>query len=149
MMMPRIRERDLFDDFFEFPFVDEKEWNKMDRNLYGRKAANLMRTDIKESDTEYKLSMELPGFAKEDIKISLDDGFLTVSAEKGLAPEEEKNHRFIHRERFAGACSRSFYVDKHLTREDVQAKFRHGVLTLTIPKKEEKPAEQKCITIEG
>ena len=108
-----------------------------------------MRTDIKESDTEYKLSMELPGFAKEDIKISLDDGFLTVSAEKGLAPEEEKNHRFIHRERFAGACSRSFYVDKHLTREDVQAKFRHGVLTLTIPKKEEKPAEQKCITIEG
>ena len=88
MMMPRIRERDLFDDFFEFPFVDEKEWNKMDRKLYGRKAANLMRTDIKESDTEYKLSMELPGFAKEDIKISLDDGFLTVSAEKGLAPEE-------------------------------------------------------------
>ncbi len=153
MLMPSIFGESLLDDFFEgFPFYDEKAVHKAERKLYGRKASRMMKTDIKEMEDGYQLEMDLPGFHKEDIQISLENGYLTVEAEKGTEPvEEKKNARYIRRERYSGACARSFYVGEDIDREDVKAEFKHGILKLFVPKKEAKPVveESKYIPIEG
>ena len=112
----------------------------------------MMRTDIKEHKDRYEILLDLPGFKKDNIQLSLDNGYLTISAEKGLEPEEDKKSgRYIRQERYAGACQRSFYVGDDLTEEDILAKFRHGVLKVTVPKKEVKPTvdAKKYIEIEG
>ena len=97
--------------------------------------------------------MDLPGFTKDEIKVSLEDGYLTISAAKGLDEDEQdkKSGKYIRKERYAGACERSFYVGENLTEEDIKGGFKHGVLTLFIPKKEAKPAveQKKYVTIEG
>ena len=144
MLMPSIFGEDMFDDFMrDFPFFDDRELRKADRKLYGHHAKNLMKTDIKETDQGYELEMDLPGFTKDEVSVSLEEGTLTVSAAKGLDQDEQekKTGQYIRRERYAGACERS----------DIKGEFKHGILKLFIPKKEAKPAveEKKYIAIEG
>lgn len=153
MLMPSIFGEDLFDELMrDFPFYDDRDMKKTERKLYGHHSKNLMKTDIKETDSAYELEMDLPGFTKDEIQVSLEDGYLTVSAEKGLDKDakEEKTGRYIRRERYAGACQRTFYVGEDLTKEEIKGAFQHGILKLTIPKKEAKPAveQKKYITIE-
>ena len=153
MLMPSIFGEDLFDDFMrDFPFYNDKDMKKMEKKLYGRRGRNLMKTDIREKADCYELEMDLPGFAKDEVKASLENGYLTVEAEKNAEPVEEKrNVRYIRRERYSGACARSFYVGEDIDREDVKAEFKHGILKLFVPKKEAKPVveESKYIPIEG
>ena len=150
MLMPSIFGEDLFDDLFDLPFYDD---SKAEKKLYGRHAKNLMKTDIKEMDKGYELIVDLPGFKKDEIQASLENGYLTISAAKGLDEDEKdkKNGRYIRRERYAGSCSRSFYVGEDVEQDDIKGEFKHGILTLTVPKKEAKPAveEKKHIAIEG
>ena len=163
MLMPSIFGENLFDDFFnDFPFYyDDKAMKDTEKKLYGKRASHVMKTDIKEMDNGYQLVVDLPGFTKDEIKASLENGYLTISAEKGL---DKGNHDqtaallFLRRE-FpmgekvinAGACSRSFYVGEDVQQEDIKAEFKHGILKLFVPKKEAKPAveEKKHIAIEG
>ena len=108
---------------------------------------------IKEMDQGYEMEIDLPGFKKEDIQASIQNGYLTISATKGLEKEEKDNDNghYIRRERYAGTCERSFYVGEHVTQEDIKAEFKHGILKLFVPKKEAVPAveESKYISIEG
>ena len=112
-----------------------------------------MKTDIKEMDNGYELEIDLPGFSKDEIKASLENGYLTISAEKGLDKEEKEKEsgHYIRKERYAGACSRSFYVGDAVKQEDIKGEFKHGILKMFVPKKEAKPAveEDKYIAIEG
>ena len=152
-MIPSIFNNNLFDDFFSFPFYDDKAERKAERKLYGHRAANLMRTDIKEKKDSYELIIDLPGFKKEEVSAELNDGYLTVSAAKETAGKEkkEKDGSYIRKERYEGSCQRSFYVGEQLTEEDIKGEFKHGVLRLYLPKKEAQPAveEKKKISIEG
>lgn len=154
MMMPSVFGENLFDDFMDdFPFFDDREMRKLEKRLYGHHGKNMMKTDIKENDTGYELEMDLPGFKKDEVKVSLNDGYLTITAAKGLDMNEQEKEtgKYIRKERFAGACERSFYVGDELTEEDIKAKFKHGILKLTIPKKEAKAAidNKQYIAIEG
>ena len=153
-MLPSIFGEDLFDDFFDdFPFYDDKAERRLEKKLYGRRAQNLMKTDIREMDNGYEVVIDLPGFKKDEVKASLDNGYLTISAAKGLDQDEKdkESGRYIRRERYAGACERSFYVGEHVTQEEIKAEFKHGILKLFVPKKETKPVveENKYIAIEG
>ena len=153
MLMPSIFGEDLFDSFMrDFPFYDDKDMKKLEKRLYGRHGKNMMKTDIKETDDSYELEMDLPGFTKDEVKVSLEDGYLTISAAKGLDKDEQdkKSGRYIRKERYAGACERTFYVGDSVAQEDVKGEFKHGILKLTIPKKVEKPEvpEKKYIMIE-
>jgi HSP20 family protein len=152
MLRPRIFNDTLFDDFFTFPFYDDKATRKAEKKLYGRRIANLMRTDIKEKKDSYELIIDLPGFKKDDIHAELENGYLTVSASNERSEAEEKNSgNYLRRERYTGSCQRSFYVGEDLTVEDIKGEFRHGVLKLYIPKKEAQPIveESNHISIEG
>ena len=124
---------------------------KTERKLYGRHADRLMKTDVHEHDDHYEVDIDLPGFAKDEITIELNDGYLTISAAKGLDKDEnDKKGKLIRQERYAGAMQRSFYVGENVTEEEIKASFKHGVLSLNIPKKEAKAVpEKKTIMIEG
>ncbi len=155
MLLPRVFSDDLFDDFFnfnEFPFFDDRDERKLEKKLYGHRARNLMKTDVRETEKDYELIIDLPGFKKDEVKVSLENGYLTIGAEKGLDEEEKekKTGRYIRRERYAGSCQRSFYVGEDITQDDIKGEFKHGILKLSIPKKEARPAvqEKKYITIE-
>ena len=147
MMMPSVFGRDIFDDFMDgFAFPD------VSKELYGKHAKQIMKTDVRELDNGYEIMIDLPGFKKDEINVELENGYLTISASKGLdKDEEDKKGKFIRQERYAGAMSRSFYVGDYITEEDIHAKFENGVLRLDVPKKEAKPKveENKYITIEG
>ena len=151
--MPSIFGENLFDDLFDFPFYDDRNEQKVEKKLYGRHARNLMKTDIKEMDNGYQLIIDLPGFKKEEIHAALENGYLTISAAKGLDEDEQEKEsgHYIRRERYAGACERSFYVGDSISQEDIKAEFKHGILKLFVPKKEARPAaeENKYIAIEG
>ena len=153
MLMPSVFGRDMFDDFFDFPFFDDKDMKKMEKQLYGRRGKNLMKTDVREKADSYELTMDLPGFKKDEVTAQLKDGYLTISAAKGLDKDEQEkdNGRYIRRERYAGACQRSFYVGEDVTQEDIHASFKHCILKLSIPKKEAKAAveDKHYIAIEG
>lgn len=154
MLLPSIFGENLFDDFFDdVPFFDNRSENQIEKKLYGRHAHNVMKTDIKETDDNYELIVDLPGFKKDEIKVSLEDGYLTIEVAKGLDEDEQekKTGKYIRKERYAGACQRSFYVGDNLTQEDIKGEFKHGILTLNVPKKEAKPAVEtnKYIAIEG
>ena len=130
-MLPSIFGENLFDDFFD---DFDKEFFGSRSPLYGKRAKNLMKTDVKETKDCYKVAIDLPGFKKDEVKVELKDGYLTVSAAKGLdKDEEDKEGRYIRQERYAGACSRSFYVGD-LRPEVISGKFEFGVLRLRIPK---------------
>ena len=157
MLLPSIFGEDLFDDWMDFPFDDRFE-KRLNKELYGRKnpvfgkhAARIMKTDVREKKDGYEVDIDLPGFKKEQIRIELNEGYLTISAEKGLdKDEDDKEGRYIRRERFSGSCSRTFYVGENVEQSDIRASFKHGILKLTIPKKEAKPEvpEKKYIMIE-
>ena len=154
MLMPSIFGEYLFDNFMnDFSFYNDAPFENVEKKLYGHHAKNVMKTDIKETDEGYELEIDLPGFAKDEVKVSLDNGYMTVSAAKGLDKDEQekKSGKYIRRERYAGACERSFYVGDEITEEDVKGEFKHGMLKLFIPKKEAKPAveQKKYISIEG
>ena len=148
MLMPSIFRENLFDDWFDFP--DFRDLDKTERKLYGRHADRVMKTDVHEHEDHYELDIDLPGFKKEDIKIDIENDCLTISAERKM-DEEDKQKNFIKRERFYGSCSRSFFVGKEVTEEDIKAKFENGILIVTVPKKEPQPKveEKKYISIEG
>ena len=150
MLAPSIFEETFMDDLFGFPYM--KDFDNMEKKLYGRKASRMMKTDIREKDDNYEVAIDLPGFKKEEIEVELNDGYITISASKGLDKDaNDKKGRLIRQERYAGAMQRSFYVGENIEKEDVEATYRHGVLTLTIPKKaaEKKLPEKNLISIEG
>ena len=146
MMMPSIFGENLFNDWMDFSFPD------IDKKLYGKRADRMMKTDVKETEHGYEVAIDLPGFKKDEVKAELKDGVLTVSAAKGLdKDEEDKKGNYIRKERYAGSMSRSFYVGKHVTVEDVHPKYESGILSFSVPKAEAKPVEEKkhYISIEG
>ncbi|MEY8395554.1 Hsp20/alpha crystallin family protein [Lachnospiraceae bacterium 45-P1] len=149
MMMPSIFRDRLFDDFMEdfaFPAFPD-----MDRVLYGKNAKNMMKTDVKEMEDGYMVDMDLPGFKKDEIKLSLENGYLTVSASKGLDREEKNEQdKYVRRERYAGSMSRSFYVGGHVTENDIHPKYENGILSFRLPKEEKRAVpEKRYISIEG
>ena len=148
-MLPSIFGDNLFDEWFDFPTF--RELHDVDRKLYGRHAAQEMRTDVHEHEDHYEVDIDLPGFKKEEITVNLENGYMTVNAAKGLDKETTtKKGKIIRQERYAGALQRSFYLGEGLTEEDITAKFENGVLSLTIPKKEvRKLPERRTIQIEG
>ena len=137
MMIPRRRnDFDLFDEIFDDPF-------------FSRVDTKLMRTDIKEKKDSYVVNVDLPGYEKEDIKIEINNGYLTVTAERTNSDEEKEEGRYIRKERYSGQCSRSFYVGDNVKDTDVKASFKNGILTLEFPKeKHEEIEEKKYIPIE-
>ena len=139
MFMPSIFDDsfvdDVFDSMFSFPFQYKK-------------AAGQMNTDISDCGDSYQIEIELPGFAKEDVKAELKDGYLTIAATKDER-KESNEEQYIRRERYTGQCSRSYYVGDQVTKEDIQAKFDNGVLSLRVPKKEAiEKKEENYILIE-
>ena len=147
-MLPSILGENLFDDWFGFPGFPE--FRDMDKKLYGRHASRVMKTDVKEHEDHYELDIDLPGFQKEELDLNLENGYLTVSAAKGLDKDQkDQKGKVIRQERYAGSMQRSFFVGEDLTEEDISAKFENGVLSLTIPKKEApKAPERRKIAIE-
>ena len=153
MFTPSIFGESLFDDWMDdFEKEFDKELRPAKNPLYGKHAKNMMKTDVRETDDSYEVDIDLPGFKKDEVKVALKDGYLTVSAAKGLDEEEDdkKTGRYIRRERYAGACERSFYVGEDVTQEDIKGEYKHGILKLFVPKKEAKPVsnDPKYITIE-
>ncbi len=153
MLAPSIFEENFIDDLFGFPMkeFDDMERN-MERKLYGRKASRMMKTDIREKDDNYEVVIDLPGFKKEEITVELDNGYVTINAAKGLDKDENsKKGKLIRQERYAGSLTRSFYIGDNVEKDDIEASYKHGVLTLTFPKKavESKSPEKNLIAIEG
>ena len=150
MLMPSIFGENLFDDdWMDFPF--EREFWGRKNPLYGKTAKNMMKTDIREHDSGYELDIDLPGFKKDEINVDLENGYLTISAAKGLDKDEKNEEgKYIRRERYAGAMQRSFYVGDAITHEDIRARFEDGILRVSIPKKDANVIEtKKTIAIEG
>ena len=149
MLTPRIYTENLFDDWFDdFPF---RELDNVDRKLYGKHAVREMLTDVREHEDHYDVEIDLPGFKKDEIKVELNKGYLTITASKGMDEDEkDKKGKVVRQERYAGVMQRSFYVGEELTHEDIKAKYEDGVLTLNVPKKEQKKLpEEHTIMIEG
>ena len=144
--MPSIFGENLFnDDWMNFGFPE------VDKALYGKHASHEMKTDVRETDSGYEVDIDLPGFKKDEINIQLDNGYLSISAAKGLDKEEKnKEGKYIRKERYAGAMSRSFYVGNGVSQEDIKAKYEDGILRLSVPKKAAKQIESSNrIAIEG
>lgn len=138
MMIPRLKnEFDLLGEMFADPFFTEHE-------------SKIMKTDIKEKTDKYLIGIELPGYQKENIKIDVEDGYLTVHAEINSDNEEKEEGKFVRRERYVGSCSRSFYVGNEVKSEDIKASYKNGILKIEVPKKEYKKElpEKKYIEIE-
>ena len=140
---------DLFDEFWGFP---ARELATIDEQLYGTHAQGLMKTDVHETETDYEMDVDLPGYKKDQINVSLEDGYMTISASKEQDTEKKEHHgKLIRQERYAGSMQRSFYVGEQVKTEDVKAKFEDGVLKLCIPKKalQALPPANNTIAIEG
>ena len=148
-MLPSIFGENLFDELFDFPSL--RELRNIERRLYGRSASHEMKTDVQEHEDHYEVDIDLPGVQKEELQLSLENGYLTVTAAKGLDKDRENARgKLIRQERYAGTLQRSFYVGEALEETDIAARFENGVLSLRIPKKEEKKLpEKKTILIEG
>ncbi len=138
MMIPRRNHFDLFDEMFRDPFFEGTE-------------SKVMKTDIKEKKDKYLIDIDLPGYEKEDIKMEISDGYLTVHASVNKEVDDEKEKgKYVRKERYVGECSRSFYVGENVKEEEIKAKFKNGTLTIEVPKKEDKKElpEKKYIPIE-
>ena len=133
MLMPSIFGENLFND----------DWMNF--------ASHEMKTDVRETDSGYEVDIDLPGFKKDEINIQLDNGYLSISAAKGLdKDEQDKEGKYIRKERYAGSMSRSFYVGNAITQDDIKAKYESGILRLSVPKKAAEEIESaKRIAIEG
>ena len=148
MLLPSIFGENLLDDLMDLPRF---EFPDIDRKLYGKNAAHVMKTDVREHEDGYEVDIDLPGFKKDEIKLALENGYLTVAAGKALnSDEKDKKGKVIRQERYSGSMQRSFYVGENVTEEEIKAKFEDGVLKLTVPKKEKAEVpEKKLIQIEG
>lgn len=147
MMMPSIFGEDLFDTFF-----DDFGWPSRRTSRSAVSTSNIMRTDVRETETGYELDIDLPGYRKEDVQAELKEGYLTITAKSNSNNDQkDANGRYIRRERYSGTCSRRFYVGDDIEQSDIKAKFENGILKIAVPKKEAKPVveENKYITIEG
>lgn len=135
------RNYDLFDEMFKDPFFTRS---------YNNSSTQIMKTDIHDKDGNYIIEMELPGYAKEDIKADLKDGYLTISASRNETKEEkDAKGNCLRKERYTGSCNRSFYVGEQVTQNDIKAAFKDGILTLQVPKDMPKVEDQpQLITIE-
>ena len=136
MMIPRRNHFDLFDEMFRDPFFEGTE-------------SKVMKTDIKEKKDKYLIDIDLPGYEKEDIKMEISDGYLTIHASVNKEMDDEKG-KYVRKERYVGECSRSFYVGENVKEEEIKAKFKNGTLTIEVPKKDEKKElpDKKYIPIE-
>lgn len=145
MLMPSILGENLIDDFMDFPF------SRMGRMIHNGNTQNVMRTDVKETGEGYEIDVDLPGFKKEDVKVQLKDGYLTIQALKDADNDKkDKDGKYIRRERYSGSVSRSFYVGDKVTDQDIHAKFEDGILKLTLPKEDSRKTEDiQYIAIEG
>ena len=146
MLMPSIFGENLFnDDWMNFGFPE------VEKALYGKHASHEMKTDVRETDSGYEVDIDLPGFKKDEINIQLDNGYLSISAAKGLdKDEQDKEGKYIRKERYVGSMSRSFYVGNAITQDDIKAKYESGILRLSVPKKAAEEIESaKRIAIEG
>ena len=133
---PLLNDFDLFDDVFGVPMFSN------DR---------IMRTDVEESEDHYTLKMDLPGYQKEDVSISLNRGNLTISAKRNTSEDEkDEQGNILRQERFTGNCSRTFSIGKDVKDTDIHASFKDGILTITVPKQQQKKQlpEHNYITIE-
>ncbi|MBQ2461388.1 MAG: Hsp20/alpha crystallin family protein [Clostridia bacterium] len=147
MLMPSIFGESLFDDWFD---DFDRQMQHMDHRLYGRNAKREMKTDVREKEDGYEIDMDLPGFKKDQVELSLENGYLTVTANKGFDRDQKDDQgRMIRQERYAGSMQRSFYVGRAMTVEDVKARFEDGVLHLHLPKKDAQLPARKTICIEG
>lgn len=135
MLVPRRNNFDLFDDFFGDDF-------------FTRRQPSLMKTDIREKNDKYVIEMDLPGYEKENINLSLENGYLQVSAKVVQEDNDDEDERFVRQERYYGECSRSFYVGEDLTEEDIHAEFKNGILKVEVPKKDETKEIPAAKTIE-
>ena len=141
-MMPSIFGENLFDDFFNdsfgmFPVMNTRN------ELYGKRGKSLMKTDVRETADSYELDVDLPGFKKDEVHVDLKNGYLSISAAKGVnRDQQDQEGRYIRQERFAGACSRSFYVGDAVEPEDVSARFEDGILRISLPKQVRKQLPQ-------
>ncbi len=136
-----------------FRSIPTRNCTKQRKNCTAEKQRHVMKTDIKEKDNGYEFEIDLPGFTKDEIKVSLENGYMTIEAAKGLDKDEQEKEtgKYIRKERYAGSCTRSFYVGEEVDPGEIKAEFKHGILKLFVPKKEAKPAveENKYIAIEG
>lgn len=142
MLMPSIFGENLFDDWFDKDFFPGRN------PLYGKNEKNLMKTDVREQGDSYEVAIDLPGFKKEDVAIELENGYLTITASKGLDKDEDQTG-YIRRERWSGKCSRTFYVGESVRGEDIKAKMEDGILTMTVPKEQRQLPRKNTIMIEG
>ena len=137
-MLPSIFGENLFDEMFDDAFDLMPTFGRHNP-LYGKHAKNLMKTDVRETETSFEIDVDLPGFKKDEIQAHIENGYLTISAAKGLnKDEEDKKGRYLRRERYVGECSRSFYVGDEIEEKDVHAKFEDGILKVSIPKRQVK-----------
>ena len=140
MLMPSIFNDNLFDDWFDDDFYMPviPDMSDVDKKLYGGRAAHEMKTDVKETEKGYEVAVDLPGFKKDDVTVELNNGYMTITAQKKVdSDKKNKEGRYIRREHYSGSMSRSFYVGDQLTENDIHARMNDGILTLQIPKKEE------------
>ncbi len=135
MLVPRKNSFDLFDDFFDNRFMTKRE-------------RDLMKTDIKERKDKYLIDIDLPGFDKSNISLSLNNGYLEITAKTIEEDNEDDDEKYIHQERFYGECSRSFYVGDEIREEDISAEFKNGILKIEIPKKDEIDTRKEIKQIE-
>ena len=126
---------DFFDDAFDSLF----------KPMFYEEKFNTMKTDIKEREDSYVMDVEIPGFDKKDVNISLKDGYLTITAEK-KEEDNGKKENYVRRER-STSLSRSYYVGD-VAKESVKAKYENGVLSIEIPKEQEKKERTHNIEIE-
>ena len=146
-MLPSIFGENLFDDFFSDPFGMMAPQGR--DPLYGKHAKNLMKTDVRETEDSYELDIDLPGFKKDEVTLELKDGCLTIQAAKGLDREETvKKGKYIRQERYAGSCSRSFYVGEDVEPDQINAKFESGILQISVPKAAKRLPRNSSITID-
>ena len=139
-MLPSVFGENLFDDSLSDFFGFGRMMPQISSELYGKHAKNLMKTDVRETEGTYELDVDLPGFTKDEVNVELKNGYLTIQASKGLDKEQsDKKGKYIRQERYAGACSRTFYVGEDVEPEDVTAKFESGILQISVPKETRKP----------
>ena len=143
MLLPRLFDDDLLDDVLD-------DFASVRQPMFGKHEKNWMKTDIKDAGDTYEMLMDLPGFKKEDVKIELENGYMTISASRNHeVDDKDELGRYIRKERYYGSCSRSFYVGEDVSHEDVKARFEDGILHLNIPKMDQPKAEsKKYISIE-
>ena len=151
MMVPYMFNDDLMDDLFNDNWerdFDRAMRTMQPRHMFGKRSANVMKTDVRETKDGYDVFVDLPGFKKEDVKLDLQNGYLTITANRSEDLDEKDNEgRYIRQERCTGSCARSFYVGEELKPEDVSAKFENGILELKLPKAEAKKLPEKTNTL--